>query len=143
VKTGLGVDAEQQVASDLGLFVRAMKADGKTETYAFTESDASLSAGLALKGERWTRAKDVVGLAVGADAISSAHRQYLERGGLTSFLGDGTLRYGRERMAELYYSAELGAGFVLTADVQRVVNPGYNMDRGPAAFYALRLHWES
>ncbi len=143
VKTGLGIDAEQQVASDLGVFVRAMKADGKTETYAFTESDASLTAGLSLKGSRWSRDKDTVGLALGADAISSAHREYLERGGLTSFLGDGTLRYGHERMAELYYGAELGAGFTLTADVQRVVNPGYNMDRGPASFYALRLHWEN
>ena len=142
-KTGIGIDAEQQLASDLGAFVRAMKADGKTETYAFTESDASLTAGLSLKGSRWSRDKDTVGLALGADAISSAHREYLERGGLTSFLGDGTLRYGHERMAELYYSAELGAGFSLTADVQRVVNPGYNMDRGPASFYALRLHWEN
>ena len=91
---------------------------------------------------RWSRDKDVVGLALGADAISTAHREYLERGGLTSFLGDGALRYGHERFAELYYSAGLGAGFTLTADVQRVVNPGYNMDRGPASFYALRLHWE-
>ena len=141
-KVGIGVDAEQQVAPDLGLFVRAMKADGRTETYAFTESDASLTAGASLKGTRWSRAKDVVGLAVGADAISSAHRAYLERGGLTAFLGDGTLRYGRERLAELYYSGDLGAGFALTADVQRVANPGYNKDRGPASFYALRLHWE-
>ncbi|MCK9689351.1 carbohydrate porin [Scleromatobacter humisilvae] len=142
VKTGIGIDAEQQVASDLVLFVRAMKADGKTETYAFTESDASVTAGLSLKGARWSRDKDVVGLAVGEDAISTVHRVYLERGGLTSFLGDGTLRYGHERMAEAYYSAELGAGFTLTADVQRVANPGYNKDRGPASFYALRLHWE-
>ena len=143
VKAGIGVDAEQQVASDLGVFVRAMKADGKTETYAFTESDASVSGGLSFKGTRWSRGKDTVGLAVGLDAISTAHREYLERGGVTAFLGDGRLRYGHERMAELYYSAELGAGFTLTADVQRVANPGYNMDRGPAAFYALRLHWES
>ena len=72
-----------------------------------------------------------------------AHRTYLERGGLTSFLGDGTLRHGRERMAELYDGAEPGAGFAITADVQRVANPGYNSDRGPASFYAIRLHWES
>jgi carbohydrate-selective porin OprB len=84
-----------------------------------------------------------VGLALGADAISAAHRAYLRRGGLTSFLGDGTLRYGRERVAEIYYSAALGSGLTLTADAQRVAHPGYNMDRGPAAFYALRLHWES
>ena len=143
VKTGIGGGAEQQVASDVGVFVHAMRADGKTETYAFTESDASLSSGLQLRGGRWSRDEDVVGLALGADAISSAHREYLERGGLTSFLGDGTLRDGRERMSELYCSAELGAGFTLTADAQRVVNPGYDMDRGPAAFHAVRLHWES
>ena len=141
-KWGAGVDAEQQVAAGLGLFVRAMRADGRTETDAFTESDASLTLGASLQGTRWSRTKDTVGLALGADAISAAHRTYLERGGLTSFLGDGTLRYGRERVAELYYSADLGAGFTLTADAQRVADPGYNKDRGPASFYALRLHWE-
>jgi len=141
-KSGVGVDAEQQLAPGLGVFVRALRADGRTETEAFMEADASLSAGLSLKGERWSRAKDVVGLAIGEDAISGAHRAYLARGGVTAFLGDGALRYGREQVAELYYAAELGAGFTLTADVQRVANPGYNKDRGPASFYALRLHWE-
>ena len=143
VKAGVGIDAEQELTDGLGLFARGMRADGKTETYAFTESDESLAAGLSLKGGLWARARDVVGLALGADAISAAHRAYLQRGGLTSFLGDGTLRYGRERLAEIYYSAALGSGFTLTADAQRVANPGYNKDRGPAAFYALRLHWES
>jgi carbohydrate-selective porin OprB len=142
VKAGIGVDAEQQLAGDLGVFVRAMKADGKTETYAFTESDASLTAGVSLKGARWSRDKDVVGLALGEDAISTAHRDYLQRGGISAFLGDGTLRYGHERLAEVYYAAELGAGFTLTADAQRVANPGYNKDRGPASFFGLRLHWE-
>jgi len=141
-KAGVGIDAEQQLAPDVGVFVRAMRSDGRTETYAFTESDASFSAGLSLRGDRWSRVHDTVGLAVGADALSSAHHEYLERGGVTAFLGDGSLRYGRERLAELYYSAELGAGFALTADVQRVANPGYNRDRGPVAFYAVRLHWE-
>jgi hypothetical protein len=97
---------------------------------------------LALQGTRWSRAKDTVGLALGADAISAAHRTCLERGGLTSFLRDGTLRDPRERVAELSDSADLGAGFALTADAQRVANPGYNQDRGPASFHALRLHWE-
>ena len=143
VKAGVGIDADQELADGLGLFVRGMRADGKTETYAFTESDESLAAGLSLEGGRWARSRDVVGLALGADAISAAHRAYLQRGGLTSFLGDGTLRYGRERVAEIYYSAALGSGLTLTADAQRVANPGYNKDRGPAAFYALRLHWES
>lgn len=141
-KSGVGIDAEQQLAPDLGVFVRALRADGRTETEAFMEADASASAGLSLQGARWSRARDVVGLAVAVDAISAAHRDDLAHGGVTAFLGDGALRYGRERVAEVYYAAELGAGFALTADVQRVANPGYNKDRGPVAFYALRLHWE-
>ena len=141
-KSGVGIDAEQQLAPDLGVFVRALRADGRTETEAFMEADASASAGLSLQGARWSRARDVVGVAVAVDAISVAHRDYLARGGVTAFLGDGALRYGRERVAEVYYAGELGAGFTLTADVQRVANPGYNKDGGPVAFYALRLHWE-
>ena len=27
-------------------------------------------------------------------------------------------------------------------DTQAVQNPGYNKDRGPASFFAVRLHWE-
>jgi high affinity Mn2+ porin len=143
VKTGLGVNAEQQLRDDVGVFLRAMRADGKTETYAFTEADASVSAGVSVKGARWSRGQDVFGVALGADTIDGAHRAYLARGGLTSFLGDGTLRYGPERLAEIYYSADLGGGFSLSADAQRIANPGYDKARGPASFYALRLHWES
>ncbi len=142
VKAGIGVNLEQQVRDDVGVFVRAMRADGKSETYAFTESDASLSGGVSIKGATWSRAKDTIGVGLALDAIAGAHRAYLERGGTTTFLGDGALRYGSERVAEVYYSADLGAGFALTADAQRIADPGYNRDRGPAAFYALRLHWE-
>ena len=42
-----------------------------------------------------------------------------------------------------YYCVSLPKGVSLTADWQRIANPGYNADRGPASFYALRLHWEN
>ena len=45
-KYGLGINIEQSISEDLGFFLRAMKADGKTETLAFTETDASLGTGL-------------------------------------------------------------------------------------------------
>jgi len=77
------------------------------------------------------------------DTWSARVQATLERGGLTSFLGDGRLRDGRDRMAEIRYSAALDQDVSLTADAQRVVNSGYDMDRGPAAFLALRLHRES
>jgi len=137
VKTGIGVNIEQQLRGDVGMFLRALRADGKTETEAFAESDGSFAAGVSVKGGH-----NVVGAAVGADVLSGAHRSYLERGGMSAFLGDGALRYGSERLAEIFYKLALGEGLELSADCQRIANPGYNMDRGPATFYAIRLHWE-
>ena len=142
-KTGFGVNVEHKLGDDVGLFARAMRADGKTETYAFAEIDRSVSAGVSLRGNAWHRAGDTVGIAGAVNFLSSAHRAYLERGGRTFFLGDGALRYGAERIVEGYYSLSLYKSLRLTADLQRISNPGYNAARGPASFYALRLHWEN
>jgi hypothetical protein len=141
-KSGLGVDLDQQLGATVTVFLRAMRADGRTETEAFTEADDARSAGGRLAGAAWARPDDVVGLALLQDRIDAAHRAYLACGGLTAFLGDGSLRYGAERAAELYYDARLGAGVHLAADVQRVVHPGYDAARGPVSFYGLRLHRE-
>ncbi len=141
-KWGAGVDVEHQLRRDLGVFLRAFGADGRTETYAFMEADASYSAGAVLRGASWGRAEDTVGLALASSTLSHAHQTYLARGGLSFFLGDGQLHYRAERDLEVYYSAALGGGLNLSLDAQRIVNPGYNADRGPAMFYAVRLHWE-
>jgi hypothetical protein len=55
-QAGLGLSVEQAVGADLGLFGRYSKADGQTETYAFTEIDLSLTAGAVLRGTAWQRA---------------------------------------------------------------------------------------
>lgn len=57
VKYGLGYNAEQAIADDVGVFSRAMWQDGRYETYAFTEAHRSFSAGVALDGDRWARAR--------------------------------------------------------------------------------------
>lgn len=36
-----------------------------------------------------------------------------------------------------------GTGTLGPGDGSRIAHPGYNMDRAPAAFRTLRLHWES
>lgn len=41
VKTSFGVNLEQAITPDVGVFSRVMWADGQTETYAFTEIDHS------------------------------------------------------------------------------------------------------
>jgi high affinity Mn2+ porin len=142
-KSGIGLSVDHKAGDDLGLFARVMRSDGRTETDAFTESDRSISLGMALAGGRWQRALDTVGVAFAASGLSPGHRAFLASGGQTVFLGDGRLRYAPERVFEAYYSVALNKQTSLTADYQRISNPGFNADRGPASFYALRLHWEN
>lgn len=142
IKYGLGLNVEQAISSDLGFFLRAMQADGRTETLAFTETDASLGTGLSLKGTPWQRPKDTVGLGYIRNTISNERRRYLEAGGTSFFLGDGHLSYRPEQVFEAYYSANVYKDFYITADYQRMLNPGYNADRGPVDFGALRFHVE-
>lgn len=140
IKFGLGINVEQALNDNAGLFLRAMQADGRTETHAFTEVDGSLAAGLSLKGAAWGRADDGFGVAFSRNTLSSDRRQYLEAGGMSFFIGDGRLNYRPETVLETYYSWGVAKGIWLTGDWQRIANPAYNTDRGPMDIYALRLH---
>jgi high affinity Mn2+ porin len=146
IKYGLGVNVEQAISSQIGYFMRAMKADGRTETYAFTEADGSLSTGLVFKGGLWGRVDDSLGVAWLRNTLSSERRQYLQAGGMSFFIGDSdgtrSLNYQAEQIWELYYSFGLTRGTWLTTGYQRIENPAYNADRGPVEVYALRLHAE-
>lgn len=139
-KSGWALTLEQALGPDLGAFARASRNDGRTETWAFTEVDASQSAGLQLAGRAWGRPLDKVGLAYVQNALSPDHADYLRAGGRGFLLGDGRLNEGAERIVEATYALQLGPAFSLTFDAQRVWNPGYNRDRGPVALFALRLH---
>lgn len=142
VKYGIGLNIEQAINSDIGLFLRAMKSDGKTETYAFTEVDSSLSTGVLLKGSQWGRAEDTIGLAFVGNYASPERRRFLAAGGISFFIGDGQLQYKPEMIVETFYNLSLRKGFWLTGDYQRIQNPAYNSSRGPVNVYALRLHAE-
>jgi hypothetical protein len=61
---------------------------------------------------------------------------------LDFLIGDGKLEYGLESMWEGYYSAQVRPGVFATFDVQHLVNPAYNRDRGPVWIESLRLHLE-
>src|SRR5450830_22122 len=140
IKYGYGINVEQAINKDLGFFLRAMQADGKTETLAFVESDASIGTGFSLKGTSWQRPKDTVGLGYLYSTISDDRRRYLEAGGISYFIGDGHLNYRPEQTFEVYYSANVYKDFNITADYQHMQNPAYNADRGPVDFVALRVH---
>ena len=57
-RTGLGVNLEQEITADLGLFARAGFASGDVEPDAYTDIDRTVAAGLALKGTQWGRPDD-------------------------------------------------------------------------------------
>jgi high affinity Mn2+ porin len=139
-KVGLGVNVQQQLGEDLGGFLRWSWADGKSETYAFTEIDGSLSIGAVLKGRAWGRSQDSVGLALARNRISSARQGYLAAGGQGFFLGDGQLNYAPERIVELMYNLKFNKTLSLAFDYQRLTAPGYNRDRGPVSIVGVRAH---
>jgi high affinity Mn2+ porin len=117
------------------------KAGGEVEAYEFTDIDRTISAGLSLKGSRWGRADDTVGLAAIVDGISAARQQFLNAGGLGILVGDGELPHpGREQILETYYRLATVQWVQLTLDYQYLVNPAYNTDRGPVSIFAVRLH---
>lgn len=141
-KLGVGLNLEQELSEDLGAFLRLGWDDGRNESFVFTEVDNTVLAGLSLKGRRWARPADTVGLAFVVNGLSRAHEQFLAAGGYGFLLGDGQLNYGPEEILETYYSWELTRGLAVSGDVQYVINPGYNRDRGPAPIFAARLHVE-
>ena len=80
-KVGIGLNLEQQLTADLGMFARVGWSQGSVEEVDFTDINQSLSAGLSLAGWRWGRPDDTVGLAVAFNQISHQGKQYLSAGG--------------------------------------------------------------
>ena len=138
-KNGYGLNSEQALSEDIGVFARWSRNDGQTETQTLDISSA-VSAGLSIKGTIWDRSSDVVGLGLATNKISAAEINYLQLGGMTMFIGDSAINYKPEQIAEAYYSAKVYKDFYLTADLQRITNPAYNSARGPVNFVGLRLH---
>lgn len=141
-KYGFGLNAEQALSSDVGVFFRASWDDGHTQTWTFTEVDESLSGGVSLKGNLWGRADDGAGAALIIDGLSNDHRDYLQAGGYGFIVGDGRLNYAPEQVLEMYYLYRLAKGLDLTGDFQFVNHPAYNADRGPVSIASVRLHYE-
>jgi high affinity Mn2+ porin len=142
IKYGYIFSLEQALTDQVGLFGRWSWNDGKTEIMAFTDIDASLSLGLSIKGAKWGRPDDVIGIGGAINALSRDHRDFIAAGGLGVLIGDGALNYRHERILETYYAYALNKQLTLTADYQLITNPAYNADRGPVHVFSGRFHGE-
>jgi high affinity Mn2+ porin len=141
-KYGLGLNIEQALSANAGVFFRASINDGKNETWAFTEIDQAISAGY-VNNKPFGRENDSFGVAIAMNGISSQHRNYLNKGGYGFIIGDGKLpNYSTENILELFYSAKIRDWFTISPNYQFIVNPAYNTDRGPVHAFALRVHAE-
>jgi high affinity Mn2+ porin len=142
LKYGYVFNVEQSVTDDIGLFGRWSWNNGKTEIMSFTDIDASLSLGTSIKGSKWGRPDDTIGIAGAINALSRDHRDFLAAGGLGPLIGDGQLNYRKERILETYYAFAFTKQITLTADYQFITNPAFNADRGPVHVFSGRLHGE-
>jgi high affinity Mn2+ porin len=142
LKYGFGVNLEQELTKDIGIFSRLGWNDGKTESFAFTAIDRLATGGISINGRRWHRPFDTVATEFTASGISGVHALYLALGGYDFLIGDGRLQYGPEYISETYYSARLIPGLFASFDLQHVSNPAYNQARGPLWIPSIRLHVE-
>ncbi|MBC7416328.1 MAG: carbohydrate porin [Herminiimonas sp.] len=139
-RPGATVNLEQELRSDLGVFLRASVNRGDQEAYEFTEINRSVSGGVSLKGERWGRSDDRIGVAVAVNALSADARRYFAVGGTGILIGDGQLRAGNEKIVEAYYAFQLDPHATLALNYQHVHNPAHNRDRGPVSIFSARVH---
>jgi len=143
-KQGWGINLEQSLTDNVGVFARLARSDGASEAYAFAEIDRSLSFGVNVSGAGWGRAKDTLAVAYARNGLSAPHQAFLAAGGSGFFVGDGRLNYRPEAIIEGYYSMGLEVlnRSALSLGLQYIRNPGYNADRGPARVVSVRLHTE-
>ena len=140
-KFGFGLNMEQELAKDLGAFMRAGWSDGRNEAWMFNDVDRTASVGLSLNGNSWHRPNDTFAIAGAINGISGVHRAFLAAGGTGILAGDGALNYDLEELMETYYDFQVWKTMHITFDYQFISNPAFNRDRGPVSVFSLRLHW--
>jgi high affinity Mn2+ porin len=142
-KYGFGINVEQSLSKNLGMFLRTGWNDGHNETWAFTEIDHHISFGFMFNGSWWNRKNDNFGIAQIVNGISKEHQDYLKSGGYGFIIGDGNLNYRPEFITELFYSFKLQHyPWWISPDFQYIIDPAYNKDRGPVLVLGIRSHVE-
>jgi len=141
-KYGFGLNWEQEVAKNVGMFSRLGWNDGHEETWTFTDANWTASLGVSVKGEAWRRPDDTFGLAGIVSGASSDNQKFLKAGGTDMLDGDGTLSYRPEKVLETYYDFKLVWNIRGALDYQFIADPAFNRNRGPVSVFGARLHWE-
>jgi high affinity Mn2+ porin len=141
-KYGFGLNLEQEIAKNIGVFSRLGWSDGQNQAWVFSDVDYTATAGISVKGESWHRPDDTFGLAGVLNGISKAHQEFFAAGGTGILAGDGNLSYRWEKIIEAYYDFQVWKTVHASLDYQFISDPAFNRDRGPVSVFGGRLHWE-
>jgi high affinity Mn2+ porin len=141
-KYGFGLNWEQEVAKNVGLFSRLGWNDGHEESWTFSDANWSASLGVSAKGEAWRRPDDTFGVVGIVSGASRDNQKFLEAGGVDLTDGDGALNYAPEKVVEIYYDFEIRKHVHWALDYQFIADPAFNRDRGPVSVFGARLHWD-
>lgn len=141
-KYGFGLNLEQAVSDDAGVFLRLGWNDGKTEAWAFTEVERTVSFGASSGGAAWRRPSDRLGAAFAWNGIGGDYRAYLAAGGYGFMLGDGRLNYSAEKVLDVFYSFAAVEAVHVSLEIQRYWDLAFNRDRGPVTVVGGRFHVE-
>jgi high affinity Mn2+ porin len=142
-RAGVGLNMEQHITDDVGVFLRTGYDDPSREPFEFIDVDETVSGGISASGTSWGRKEDTAGLAIIVNGISREHASYFNAGGLGILIGDGRLPHpGNEQILEALYTISVVGSLKLTVDYQFIANPAYNEDRGPVSVIGMRAHAE-
>jgi len=141
-KNGFGLNWEQEVAKNIGVFSRLGWNDGHNESWTYTDINWTASIGVSVKGGTWHRPGDSFGLAGIVSGASNENQKFLEAGGTDMLDGDGALNYQPEKVLETFYDIQILKSVHAMIDYQFVANPAFNHDRGPVSIFGMRIHWE-
>jgi high affinity Mn2+ porin len=141
-KYGCGLNCEQELAKNVGVFSRLGWNDGQTAAATYEDVNWTAQLGVSVKGAGWHRPGDTWGLCGNIDGASTQQIAFLKAGGTGISDGDGNLSYTPEMTVETYYDIALAKSSHLAFDYQFFANPSFNADRGPVNVFEARLHWE-
>ena len=142
-KYGFGLNWEQEIAKNVGMFSRLGWNDGHEVAWTYTDANWSASLGVSVKGAAWNRPDDTFGLAGILSGASPDQQEFLKAGGTGILNGDGNLSYGCGKSSGnvLQFSTREKRS-ASRFDYQFVGDPAFNRDRGPVSIFGVRLHWE-
>ena len=140
-KYGFGLNIEQEIIKNVGVFARLGWSDGQTEAWVFADVDRTATLGVSIKGESWVARTIRSAWRESSTASRGCTSEFFAAGGTGILAGDGTLSYGLEKIMEAYYDFQVWKTLHGALDYQFISNPAFNRARGPVSVLGARLHW--